>query len=168
MSGVHLAQELPALDAQQGFIDADLWGMQAHIVLGCRPTVFLVLVANQAVLSWIPYSGIHQRLHSVRATATQPEVQHDTAAAAKRCTSSKGSSLSQDDKASREGCHMSDSVSLTKTNTPGLKPTLSTYLAPATLDSPVVMLYERSPQPACTPCLRQAALGVTVLRYQGH
>ena len=55
---------------------------------------------------------------------------------------------------------MSDSVSLTKTKAPGLKPTLSTYLAPATLDSPVVMLYDRSPQPAHSPCLRHAANGM--------
>ena len=49
---------------------------------------------------------------------------------------------------------MSDSVSLTKTKAPGLKPTLSTYLAPATLESPVVILYVRSLQPAHAPCLR--------------
>ena len=43
---------------------------------------------------------------------------------------------------------MLHSVSLRKRKAPGLKPMLSTYLAPAASGSPVVMLNVKSPQPA--------------------
>lgn len=43
---------------------------------------------------------------------------------------------------------MFPSVSLRKTKAPGLKPMLSTYLAPAASGSPVVMLNVKSLQPA--------------------
>ena len=83
--------------------------------------------------------------------------QHNSAAAARQLSCMKGSNLSLSNETSRDGAHMSDSVTLTKTKAPGLNPALSTYLAPATLDSPVVMLYVRSPQPACSQQMRHAA-----------
>ena len=43
------------------------------------------------------------------------------------------------------------SVWLRKTKAPGWKPTFRMYLAPATLGSPVVMLYVKSSQPAHAP-----------------
>lgn len=83
--------------------------------------------------------------------------QGNSAAAARQLSCMKGSNLSFSNKTSRDGAHMSDSVPLTKTKAPGLNPALSTYLAPATSDSPVVILYVRSPQPACSQQMRYAA-----------
>ena len=60
LSGVHLAQELPALDAQQCFVDADLWRLQAHVILGCRPAI---ITAFKLSLSWISYRDSRCRLH---------------------------------------------------------------------------------------------------------
>ena len=60
LSGVHLTQELPALDAQQCFVDADFWWLQAHIILGCRPAIISEFKLS---LSWISYRDSQCRLH---------------------------------------------------------------------------------------------------------
>ena len=60
LSSVHLTQELPALNAQQCFVDAYLWRLQAHIVLGCRPAIDTVI---KIILLLMSYRDSQHTLH---------------------------------------------------------------------------------------------------------